>query len=120
MSTSQIALENKFKYLVEKFGYVSIAFIQGKTDLPQIYIREIDSLLDNINYRISSTSDKDKKTELTDLYNVGSKLKTIAIQILNLTDLYPSLPNSKINIRKNSPPNVPLEIPQPSPRFEKI
>jgi len=120
MSNSQIALENKFKYLLEKFGYISVAFVQGKTELPQIYINEIDNLLISINDRISKTSDKDKKTELTDLYNVCSKLKLIANQILNLSDLIPTLPISKLVTKIGSPPNIPIEMPQKSPRFQSI
>ena len=119
MSNSQIALENKFKYLLEKFGYVAIAVTQGKADLPEIYLREIDNLLNSIDDRLSKTSDKDKKSELTDLHNVGAKLRVIASQLFS-ADLLPSLPLSKISPKKGSPINLPLEIPQPSPRFEQI
>lgn len=120
MSTSQIALENKFKYLLEKFGYIVVSFIQGKSNFPEIYLKEIDTLLINIDIRLSKTSDKDKKLELTDLYHVVDKFRIFAIQALNLSDVATPIISSKIMPKKGSPPNFPIDIEQSSHRFENL
>ena len=107
MSNSQIGLENRFKYLVEQFGYVVILFAKGNATLVPSFMGDLQHLKTNIKSRYTITKDEDKKDELHSLYEVAETLSNVADSIFTkqpyLSTASDPLPISNLKMKKHAP-----------------
>lgn len=102
MSNSQICLENRFKYLVEQFGYVAISFAQGDANRVPAFISDLQHLQDNIQSRYTITKDEDKKNELHSLYEATETLYNVAESLFSTQPTSNPLPIDKLKLKKKT------------------
>jgi len=80
-------LNHWFDHVFEKFGWMILALKHGNVDKVNVYLHSLEHLITDINLKLKSTQDADRKADLVIMRDHVATLINVANRVFNTSDL---------------------------------